>query len=131
MKKRTRVVLISLGLLVVLGIAGGIVISKMVDRFSTYLDTVEIIPVDISAIGDGTYRGIVDTGVILVELEARIENHRIVDIRLLKHRNGQGEEAVRIIPRILEEQRIDVDTITGATYSSLVIQDALSRALRQ
>ena len=34
-----------------------------------------------------------------------------------------------LIYKILEEQRVDVDGISGATYSSLVIQDAVQKAL--
>ena len=38
-------------------------------------------------------------------------------------------EAVSIIEDILEEQRIDVDAVTSATNSSLVIEKACENAL--
>lgn len=129
MKKRVKIPLIILAVLVVLGAAGGLLFSRVVKKFETYLATVEIKPVDLNTVSDGTYSARVNTGVIIVELEADVEDHILRDIRLIEHRQGQGAAAEKIIPRILEEQRIDVDTISGATYSSLVIQDTLARAL--
>ncbi len=129
MKKRVKIPLIILAVLVIVIAAGGLLFSRVVKKFETYLATVEISPVNLDTVSDGTYRARVHTGVIIVELEADVKDHVLRDIRLIEHRHGQGAEAEKIIPRILEEQRIDVDTVSGATYSSLVIQDTLSRAL--
>ncbi len=131
MKKRYKVLLFILVLLVGAVAVGGVLIARATQRFETYLSTVEITPVDLGNVSDGTYHARVDTGVILVELQAVVMDHALRDITLLKHRNGQGTAAEAIIPRILREQRIDVDTVAGATYSSLVIQDALGRALNE
>jgi len=129
MKKRIKIPLVILTVLVVLGAVGGLLFSRVVKKFETYLATVKINPVDLNTVSDGTYSARVNTGVIIVELEADVRDHTLRDIRLIEHRHGQGADAEKIIPRILEEQRIDVDTVSGATYSSLVIQDTLFRAL--
>lgn len=36
-----------------------------------------------------------------------------------------------IIPKIIEAQSADVDTVSGATFSSTGIRDAVSEALKQ
>lgn len=129
--KRGRKILITLiSILAVIIVAGSIMVSLLNRKLETYLEEVEIRPVNLDQVADGTYTSRVNTGVIVVELEVDVQNHRIQDIRLLEHRHGQGQDAEQIIPRIIEEQRVDVDVISGATYSSLVIQDAVSRALQ-
>ena len=54
---------------------------------------------------------------------------KISDIEIWEHRNERGGKAESIIEDILEEQRIDVDAVTGATNSSLVIEKACENAL--
>jgi len=56
-------------------------------------------------------------------------NHLISDIRLIKHINGQGGAAESIIPEVIAAQSIEVDAITGATYSSEVILKAIEQSL--
>lgn len=108
MKKRVKILLIFAAVLFLIITAASLIFSHMAGQLETYLSQVEITPVD---------------------LEVDITDHSIRDIRLIKHRNGRGSEAEKIIPRIIDEQRIDVDTVSGATYSCLVIQDALIKAL--
>lgn len=129
MKKRVKILLIIGALFLLCILTASLVFSHMARRLETYLSEVEITPVNLEQVADGTYSSRINTGVIIVELEVDIADHSIRDIRLIEHRNGRGSEAEKIIPRILGEQRIDVDTISGATYSSLVIQDALIKAL--
>ena len=51
------------------------------------------------------------------------------EVELLEHYNGRGEAANVMPSRMLEEQRIDVDTVFGATSSCKVIQQAVYNAL--
>jgi uncharacterized protein with FMN-binding domain len=129
MKKGLKITLIVLAVVVLIVAVLIIVFTSMAKGLDAYLEEVDIREVDLGAIRDGTYHSRVHAGVIIVELEVEVGNHAIRDIRLLEHRNGQGGEAENIIPRIIEEQRINVDVISGATYSSLVIQDAVMKAL--
>ena len=129
MKKGIKITLIVLAVVVLIVAVLIIVFTSMAKGLEAYLEEVEIREVDLGTVSDGSYHSRVDAGVIIVELEVEVGNHAIRDIRLLEHRNGQGGEAENIIPRIIEEQRINVDGISGATYSSLVIQDAVMKAL--
>lgn len=85
--------------------------------------------IDLSKIPDGTYSGKYSTFPVLAEVEVLIENGQINTIKILKHNNGKGEDAEGIINEVIEEQRIDVDIVSGATYSSVVIKKAIENAL--
>lgn len=51
------------------------------------------------------------------------------ELELLEHDNDRGEAANGMPSRMLEEQRIDVDTVSGAASSCRVIQQAVYNAL--
>lgn len=51
------------------------------------------------------------------------------ELELLEHHHSRGE-AAGVLPSImLQEQRIDVDAVSGATSSCRVIQQAVQNAL--
>ncbi|MCI8299875.1 MAG: FMN-binding protein, partial [Lachnospiraceae bacterium] len=43
--------------------------------------------------------------------------------------NGRGSRAEVVVDRIIEEQKIEVDAVSGATNSSTVIKKAVENAL--
>ncbi len=131
MKKGIKILLVILVVLVVIGIAGTVTVKKLNGGLEDFLADVVIEPVDLNNVADGTYRGKTDAGIIQVKLDVDVKDHRITDIRLLQHRNGQGAEAEKLIPGIIQQQRTDIDTVSGATYSSLAILDAVEGALKQ
>ena len=108
-------------------------IASVVVGVSTYQNRVTNIVVeniDLTNIPDGVYIGEYDVTYVFVRVEVSVESGRIADIAILEHRGGtQGIPAERIIYSIYEQQQIDVDTITGATNSSRVIQAAILDAL--
>jgi uncharacterized protein with FMN-binding domain len=53
----------------------------------------------------------------------------IKKIEIVRHLNGQGKPAEVIPDRVIEMQSLDVDIISGATYSSKVILKAIENAL--
>ena len=79
---------------------------------------------------DGVYVGEYDVDFIYVKVEVTIEDGEIAGIDLLEHKNGRGEPAEIVTDRIIEEQKIDVDGVSGATNSSIVIKKAVESALR-
>ena len=131
MKKGIRILLIILVVLAVIIVIGTTTVKKLAGGLEDFLAEVVIEPVDLKGIADGTYRGETDAGIVQVKLEVDVKDSSITDIRLLEHRNGQGAEAEKLIPQIIEEQRVDIDTVSGATYSSLAILDAVEGALKQ
>lgn len=84
---------------------------------------------DISNIPDGVYVGEYDVDFIYAKVEVTVQNGAITNIDILEHKNGRGKPAEIVTDRILEEQKIDVDAVSGATNSSTVIKKAVENAL--
>lgn len=87
--------------------------------------------IDISDVSDGIYIGEYDVNFIYAKVEVTIQNKEITDISILEHKNERGKSAENIIKKILDEQIIDVDTISGATNSSIVIKKAVENAIKK
>ena len=85
--------------------------------------------IDISDIPDGVYIGEYDVNVIYAKVEVTVENGEITNIIILEHRNERGNPAEAVINKIVEDQKIDVDAVSGATNSSAVIKKAVENAL--
>lgn len=81
------------------------------------------------SLADGTYEGSYSTFPIKVRVQVHVLDQRIQAISLLEHRNGQGEAAEAILKTIVANQSLAIDTVSGATYSSIVILKAVEQAL--
>jgi uncharacterized protein with FMN-binding domain len=128
MKKRYKILIIVVLFFIVIGIAGKIIIDKMEENLATLM-SLEIVDIDLSSIEDGTYMGTYKATPILVEVEVVVLNHTITDITILKHTSGRGAGAEVIIDDVINDQSLDVDLISGASYSSKVILLAIKDAL--
>ena len=81
---------------------------------------------------DGIYEGEAKDGPVKVIVAVTIQNQRITDIALIKHRTWKGKAAEDIIPnRIINEQSTRVDAVSGATISSRAIMNAVEAAVRK
>lgn len=94
------------------------------------LTSIGIQDIDLSKIEDGNYEGSYESFPVSVEVNVEVKNHEIIDIKILKHVNGQGGPAEKITEHIIEAQSLKVDAIAGATYSSMVIIKAVEDALK-
>lgn len=121
---RTVLTIIILIILVIIGI------YVKVQSDLKELSTIEIQDVDLSKIKDGYYEGSYDVFPVSVEVNVFVKNQEIKDINILKHTNGQGSSAEKITELIIQSQSLDVDVISGATYSSKVIIKAVENALK-
>lgn len=63
-------------------------------------------------------------------MEVTVQNGEITNINILEHRNERGIAADAITNKIVDEQKIDVDAISGATNSSTIIKKAVENALK-
>ena len=84
---------------------------------------------DISNVPDGAYVGEYDVDFVYAKVEVTVQNGVITNIDILEHKNGRGSRAEVVVDRIIEEQKIDVDAVAGATNSSTVIKKAVENAL--
>lgn len=127
MKMVLRITLI----VIVLLISIGFITYKIIDNNLKNLLTLEIKSINITEIDDGIYRGKYEVFPVRVELNVEVKDHQIIEIDILKHDNGQGKPAESIINSVIEQNSIDVDVISGASYSSRTILQAISNALNQ
>ena len=126
--KRWQKVLIAIVFVVILVFVGiYLYLSNSLDQ----LVTMGVEDIDISTLKDGTYIGEYSVVPVSATVEVKILNSEINDIIILDHGNGQGKPAEVIIETVINEQSLEVDSISGATYSSRVIIKAIEEALKQ
>lgn len=85
--------------------------------------------VDFSQVKDGVYPGSYKSFPVEAAVEVTISNHKITKIDLTKHFNGQGGAAEVLPDKVVESQSLEIDAISGATYSSKVILKSIENAL--
>ncbi len=91
----------------------------------------DVAEVDLGVIADGEYTGSFSAFPVAVELKVKVKDHRIEAIDLIKHTNGQGKPAEALLAKVVQEQKINLDVISRATYSSKAILMAIENALRK
>lgn len=83
---------------------------------------------------DGTYTGSGTGYGGTITVSVTIQYEKITDIRVLSHAGETDsfyQKAEAIVDRILQAQTPDVDTVSGATYSSNGIRTAVAQALQK
>ena len=76
---------------------------------------------------DGTYTGEADGFGGTIQVEVKIEKSKIAE----KEDGAYLSMAKDMIPKILDAQSADIDTISGATFSSTGIKNASEQALEK
>lgn len=127
MKKLLRFIMI---FLVVIGLVG-FVAYKWIDNNFNQLAKSKATDIQLSTVSDGEYKGTSQSFPIDVEVNVTILDHKITKIELIKHVTGQGQSAEEILEDVIKQNSIEVDVISGATYSSKVILNAISNALNR
>lgn len=129
MKKKRMIILAIIAVVIIGGYFG---VTGIMSRIETSLKQLSDTPfanVDLSKVADGTYAGSYEVFPVAVDVKVIVKNHKILDIELLKHNNGQGAAAESIPGRVVKAQTLEVDIVSGATYSSKVILKAIENAL--
>lgn len=129
MKKKHPVLRILLVVMLLIVLAGAALMASMAKELAPLNDVV-IDTLDLTVVQDGTYDGNYQAGPIDVALKVTVADHQITHIDLIKHFNGQGGPAEAILADVIDAQSLQVDAITGATYSSKVILLAIEDALK-
>lgn len=131
MKRRHKVVLAVLAVVVLVGYLGIRVSIGRIEAAHQKLFSETIASVDLETIPDGSYLGSYSAFPVLAEVKVTVASHRITNIELLRHRNGQGSWAEAMLTKVIDAQSLDVDAVAGATISSKVILKAIAKALDQ
>ncbi len=113
-------------------LTGGLILLSYLYDVNQYQTTVQSMTfgnVDISQIPDGIYEGECNVNYIVAKVQVSVEEGKLEKIILLDHKNERGSSAEQIIDDMVYEQKVNVDTISGATNSSKVIMKAVENAL--
>ena len=127
-KKKIISVIILLFLLICL-ICGAVYLKNVAD-YKRAIGETTFDEIDIADVSDGIYIGEYDVNFIYAKVEVTVEDGEIVSINILEHRHERGKAAEKVIEKLIEEQKIDVDAVSGATNSSTVIKKAVENALK-
>ncbi len=88
--------------------------------------------VDLAMVKDGSYPGSFAYGGFTYEVMVTVANHGIKNITITKNRNtSHAQAAEAVMGRILEQQKNDVDVVSGATTTSKALLKAVANALEQ
>jgi uncharacterized protein with FMN-binding domain len=129
--KRKYKVLIIIGAVLVVLVVAGVIVFSGIQKSLEALKSVEIEDVDLSQVEDGTYTGSYSSFPLSAEVSVTVSGHAITDIKLVKHSHGPDHGADAITDKVVDSQSLQVDSVSGATYSSKVILLAIEDALKK
>ncbi len=100
-------------------------------QYKEAMKAIQLEDVRISEIVDGDYIGEYDAGYVYARVQVSVEDGVIQSVDLLEHRTERGQSAEIIPEQIVDQQKVTVDAVSGATNSSRVIEKAVYNALMQ
>jgi uncharacterized protein with FMN-binding domain len=128
--KRKRVLILAIVLAALAAAALGIQgFLTNVDSNLAKLADMAPAQIDLTTLADGVYTGSYSVFPVSAKVSVTAKDHRITAIDLVEHKNGQGAGAEAIPGEVLKAQSLQVDSVSGATYSSKVILKAIENAL--
>ena len=127
---KKKIVLCAVMLFLLVGLVWGVYYLESVTDYKQAIKETTFEEINISDISDGVYIGEYDVNFIYAKVEVTVQNGEITNINILEHRHERGKTAEVITDSIVDEQKIDVDAISGATNSSTVIKKAVENALK-
>lgn len=132
MSKKYKVLIPSLVIVAVFLVGIGCAVGsffKNVGKEAAAYANFDYSSLDLSNTADGTYTGSEDGDIVKASVEVTVKDHAITKIALISHENGKGQRAEVIVDDIVKANSLEVDAISGATYSSGVIKVAVYNAL--
>jgi len=124
--KRIIIIIAIIIALVIIGITALYFTSKK--SLAAY-QNFDFASLDLSQVDDGTYTGLENGGIVEASVEVNVKDHTITKVTILSHKCGKGKPAEVITDDIVAANSLEVDTISGATFSSDVIRKAVYNAL--
>ena len=128
--KKKKLLIIIIFIIIFIVVIGSIFVNNMQKNLEK-LSEMKIENIDLSRTKDGIFYGSYESQPVAAEVKVVIENKTIKSIELLKHNNGQGKAAEILTEKVVESQSLQVDIVSGATYSSKVILKAIEDALKK
>lgn len=115
---------------------GFIVVALLIVMTVFYLEIdsvykIRVKDVDIAQVQDGVYTGEASSMLIHVKVEVRVKNSKIEDIKVIEYVHNRSEDALEMTSDVIDSNSLQVDNVSGATYSSIVLKSAIANALDQ
>lgn len=129
MRKKSLIILIILITIVFIISVIGYQFYQKIKNYGEQINQIEINEIDLSNIKDGEYLGEYKTIAVSAKVRISVKDHKITTIEILQHINWQGKAGEAVIEKVINQQTLKVDTISGATASSKVILKAIENAL--
>ncbi|MDO4492750.1 MAG: FMN-binding protein [Clostridia bacterium] len=129
MEKKTKIVLTVIAAVLLLALIAGGFYLKSVAEYKAKVEAITFTSPDLAQLPDGTYEGSFDAGIVAARVHVFIEDHTIVRIDILEHKNGKGKPAEAVIANMVGGQTTAVEAVAGATNSSKVLRKAVENAL--
>jgi len=130
MKKKTKIVLLVIAIFIIGTGVGVYTVYSTLQQNLNSLAQLPIEDVDLSEVDDGTYVGSYEMLPVSAEVAVTVMDHKITAIDLVKHNTGKGAGAEVLPGEVVKTGSLQVDTVSGATYSSKVILMAIENALK-
>ncbi len=127
MKRKRIIILVAVAVAVI--VTGLAVVKSIVAGLERQFAGITVSEVKLAGLADGVYSGSSAVFPISAEVKVTVKDHAITSIELASHNHGRGAAAEVIPDRVVEAQTLQVDVISGATYSSKVILKAIENAL--
>ncbi len=127
MRKKILIILVLVIIVAGVGFVANYLIS--VQRYRDQVANISYNNINASVVPNGTYIGEYDADLIYAKVEVAVQNGAITNIVLLEHLHQKGDAAETIVSAIVSQQKVDVDSVSGATNSSTVIKKAVDNAL--
>ena len=122
-------IIVGIILLVLACLAGAFYIRAQAMASNVKAQYASLKPVDLKKIADGVYTGSFGDFLVAVKVNVTVKRHRIEEVKIVEQKCGPGYEALDTVDRIVKAQSFKVDTVTGASGSSMSIMIAVNRAL--
>ncbi|NLK01931.1 MAG: FMN-binding protein [Clostridiaceae bacterium] len=125
MNVKRVLIYIAIGLLV-LGLAIFFFMNQQINKYAKQ----DFSMINIAGLPDGIYQGSASALLVTARVEVTVRAGQILEVKLLDHNHGPGYGAEAICDNIVKTNSPDVDGISGATASSIVIKAAVLEALK-
>ena len=96
-----------------------------------YVRRMTVNPVDLSKIADGVYVGSFKKGRFSYSVEVAVRDHRIQAVKATDPRRATNLIIEQIFARIVQDQSVRVDTVSGASLTTKAVSKAAENALNQ
>lgn len=125
---------IALVSITILGTGGAIGWSKLMKEHRE-IRTLTLNEVNFSNLKDGSYTGSYEGGMYKWRentVRVTVKSGKVTEIEVLSHKENQSKEFTdELFSRVIEEQSLQVDTISGATLTSKAYLQGVENALKQ